>query len=261
MSVLRAFFRIVLLPLSGQAPIVSAGVLGIVAGIFLFVSFRKFANLTAIRTLRRQLWGRLLGLYLFGDDPLLALRSLLQLAKANLLLLAHAVRPLLAVAPVAALVMIHLNEFFTRTPLDAGGPAVLTVRLRQPSPVELELPSWIEVDAPPVHVPATNEISWRIRARAARNGVVKLSAGNQFVTKEVDARPAPRYFAKARAASLAGSLLHPAEARLPAGPIDFIGLSQAPSVITFGGLTMHWIAWLASISLTAAWTLGLTLGK
>jgi hypothetical protein len=260
-SVLRACFRTVLLPLSGREAIVSLAVFGVIAGIFIFLSFRKFANIVAIRTLRRQLWGHLLGLYLFGDDPLLAVKSLFQLAKANLFLLAHTLPPLLVMAPFAALTIIHLNEFFSRTPLEHGGPTVLTVRLRSSvDHVFLEAPSWIQVDSPPVHVAAANEISWRIRARAASHGLMKLSFGNEFVTKEVDTRPAPRYFAKARAASFAGSLLHPAEARLPAGPIESISLSQAPSAISFAGLTMHWIAWLASISLTTAWMLGVVSG-
>jgi hypothetical protein len=252
----------VLLPLSGREAIVSVAVFGVIAGIFLFLSFHKFANIVAIRTLRRQLWGHLLGLYLFGDDPLLAVKSLFQLAKANLLLLAHTLPPLLAIAPFAALMILHLNEFYTRTPLERGGPSVLTVRLRSsPDHVFLEAPSWIQVDSPPVHAVAVNEISWRIRAKAASHGLMKLSVGSELVTKEVDARPAPRYFSKARAASFADSLLHPAEARLPAGPIESISLSQAPSAITFGGLTMHWIAWLASVSLTTAWVLGLTFGN
>jgi hypothetical protein len=236
-------------------------VFGVIAGAFIFLSFRKFANIAAIRILRRQLWGHLLGLYLFGDDPLLALRSLFQLAKANLLLLAHTLPPLVVIAPFAGLTIVHLNEFFSRTALEHGGPTVLTVRLRSSiDRMSLEAPSWIVVDSPPVHVSAANEISWRIRASAARHGLMKLSAGNEFVTKEVDARAAPRYFAKARTASLAGSLLHPAEERLPAGPIESICLSQAPSAISFGGLTMHWITWLASISLTTAWMLSLMSG-
>jgi hypothetical protein len=258
--VIAAFFRTVLLPFEGREAILSVAVFGVIGGIVVFVSFRKFANLAAIRTLRRQLWGHLLGFYLFGDDPLLALRSLFQLAKANLLLLAHTLPPLLAIAPFAALTLVHLNEFFTRTPLEAGGPTVLTIRLRQPSSVSLEAPSWMEIDSPPVHVAAANEISWRLRARAARHGLLKISFGGQSVTKEVDARPAPRYFAKVRAASFAGSLLHPAEARLPAGPIESISLSQSPSAITCGGLTMHWIAWLASISLTTAAAIGVVSG-
>jgi hypothetical protein len=201
-SVLRAFFRTLLLPFSGREAILSLAVFGVITGIFLFLSFRKFANIVAIKTLRRQLWGHLLGLYLFGDDPLLAVRSLFQLAKANFLLLAHTFPPLLVIAPFAALMIVHLNEFFSRTPLEHGGPTVLTVRLHSnPGEVSLDAPPWIQVDSPPVHMAAANEISWRIRARAASHGLMKVAVGNEFVTKEVDARPAPRYFAKTRAAS------------------------------------------------------------
>jgi hypothetical protein len=248
-TVFRAFFRIALIPLSGHET-VSVIVVGVIAGVLLFWSFRKFANIAAIRILRRQLWGHLLGLYLFGDDPLLAVRSLFQLAKANLLLLAHTLPPLLVMAPFAALTIAHLNEFFTRTPLERGGPAVLTIRLRDQSPpVSLEAPPWIAIDSPPVHVEAANEISWRIRASEAREGQMKFSFGNESVTKQVDTRPAPRYFAKTRIASLTGSLLHPAEERLPPGPIESISFSRSPD------LTRPW-AWLVSISLTTAWLLG-----
>jgi hypothetical protein len=233
-------------------------VIGIMAGAGIFLSFRKFADITAIRTLRRRLWGHLLGLYLFGDHPLVAIRSLFQLGRANLLLLAYTLPPLLVIAPFAAVTITHLNEFFTRTPLQHGKPTVLTIRLRDPSlPVSLEAPSWIQIDSPPVRVSAANEISWRIRATAADQGLMKFSFGNESVTKQVDARPAPRYFAKTRSASLAGSLLHPAEERLPAGQIESISLSQSPATITCFGVTMHWIAWLTSISLTTAWALSL----
>jgi hypothetical protein len=60
-------------------------------------------------------------------------RSLYQLAKANILLLAHTLPSRLVIAPFAAVTIVHLNEFFTRTPLETGGPTVLTIRLRQPS--------------------------------------------------------------------------------------------------------------------------------
>ena len=86
---------------------------------------------------------------------------------------------------------------------------------------------------------------------------MRLSVGNEFVTKEVDARPAPRYFAKTRDASFAGSLLHPAEERLRPGPVESISLSETQFAISLGGLTMHWIAWFTSLSLTTAWILAL----
>ena len=218
---------------------------GILLGAGLYLAFRKFANITAIRILRRKLWAHVLGLYLFGDDPLLAIKSLAQLAKTNLLLLLRVMPPLLVIAPFAALAIVHLSDFFTRTPLESGGPAVVTVRLRQPadkSPaVQLEAPSWITVDSPPVHVAAENEISWRIRATAAEHGQLRFTFANATVTKEIDSRPAPRY--------------NPVEERLPGGPIESISVSPSSTDLEFGGITMHWISWLAAVSFTTAWML------
>jgi hypothetical protein len=227
------------------SPIIAILAAGILLGAGLYLAFRKFANVAAIRILRRKLWAHVLGLYLFGDDPLLAIKSLGQLAKTNLLLLLHVMPPLLVIAPFAALAIVYLNGFFTRTPLESGGPAVVTVRLRQPadkSPaVQLEAPSWITVDSPPVHVAAENEISWRIRATAAAHGQLRFTCAKVTVTKEVDSRPAPRY--------------NPAEERLPTGPIRSISISQSSADIDFAGLTMHWISWLAAVSFTTAWML------
>ena len=230
-----------------MAPILAILAAGILFGAALYLVFRRFANLTAIRILRRKLWAHVLGLYLFGDDPLLALKSLAQLVKTNLLLLLHALPPLLVIAPFAALGIVYLNPFFTRTPLESGQPALVTVRMRRPidkSPtVLLEAPSWITVDSPPVHVAAENEISWRIRATAAGRGQLRFTCANSTVTKEIDSRPAPRY--------------NPAKERFPDGAIESISVSQSPANIKFGGVTMHWISWLAAVAFTTAWMLTL----
>src|SRR6202044_526243 len=99
----------------------------------------------AVRAWKRKRSAHMLSLYLFGDDPLLSLRSLGQIAKANAALLLHALPPLLIAAPFVALIAVNLNEFFTRTPLSEGAAAVLTVRLRQPCEPSLQAPAWIHV--------------------------------------------------------------------------------------------------------------------
>ncbi len=227
------------------SPILAIFAAGILLGAGLYLAFRKFANVAVIRILRRKLWAHMLGLYLFGEDPVLALKSLAQLLKTNFLLLLHATPPLLAIAPFAALAIVQLNPFFTRTPLESRGPAVVTVRLRQPvdkSPaVLLDAPSWITVDSPPVHVAAENEISWRIRATAAEHGQLRFTCANATVTKEIDSRPAARY--------------NPAKERPPRGAIESIAISPSSADLDVGGITMRWTSWLAAVSFTTAWML------
>jgi hypothetical protein len=157
----------------------------------------------------------------------------------------HALPPLLIAAPFLAPIAVNLNEFFTRTPLSEGAAAVLTVRLSQPCEPSLQAPEWIHVDLPPVHIPAEGEISWRIHATSPRDGLVEIACGSERVTKEIDARPAPRYFPKVRDRDFGASLLHPGESRLPDGPIERIALSES--------LKGPWTLWFACIASLTAW--------
>jgi hypothetical protein len=220
---------------------------GALTGVLLFFVFFRFTNHAAVRAWKRKRSAHMLSLYLFGDDPLLSLRSLGQVAKANAALLRYALPPLLIAAPFVALIAGNLNEFFTPTPLADGGAAVLTIRLSRPCEPSVQAPAWLQVDSPPVHIPASGEIAWRIHATEPRNGLIEIACAGERVTKEIDARPAPRYFAKVRERDLVFSLLHPGESRLPDGPIDRIAVSES--------VTAPWAFWFACIASLTAWLL------
>jgi hypothetical protein len=243
--VISGFFRVTLAPFAGRPAILAELVWGVLTGVLLFLVFRKFINAAAVRTWKRKRSAYVLSLYLFGEDPALSLRSLGQIAKANAVLLLYALPPLLIAAPLVAAIALNLNEFFTRTPLSSGAAAVLTVRLSQPCDPSVQAPAWLHVDLPPVYIPSANEISWRIRAISPRNGFIEISCAGEHVVKEIDARPAPRYFPKARERHLTSWLLHPGESRLPDGPIDSIALSES--------FTEPWILWFACIASFTAW--------
>jgi hypothetical protein len=262
---LRFVFRAALQPFSGRDPMAAAAVFGVLAGVVLALSFWLFADQAAIRTLRRRLWAHVLELRLFGEEPVLVFGSLLRTLQTNLRLLGHALPPLAIAAPVVALLVVHLSDFFTRTPLQTAGDAVLTVRFgggpESVPPVELETPPWVEVDAPPVHIPAAREVSWRLHATAPNLGLCRVSASGETVTKVLDARPGPRYSGTVRSAAWADSLLNPAESRLPAGPVERIWISPVPSPLTWGGLTMDWKEWFAAFGSVTAWLFSIPLAR
>jgi hypothetical protein len=245
--VIAGFFRAALEPFAGRPAILAELVWGALTGWWLFFVFDGFTNAGAVRIWKRKRSAGLLSLYLFGDDPALSLRSLGEIAKANAALLLYALPPLLIAAPLAAVVAINLNEFFTRTPLAEGGAAVLTVKLSRPCEASLAAPAWLHVDLPPVHIPAAGEISWSIRATAPRDGLVEIACGGERVMKEIDARPAPRYIARVRERELSAWLLHPAESRLPDGPVERIAIS--------GSLAGNWAVWFGCIAWLIAWLL------
>ena len=243
----------------------AAPMFGCLAGTLLALSFRLFADRAAVRTLRRKLWAHVLELRLFGEEPKLALGSLFGIARINALLVGHALPPLLIAAPVVALLLVHLNDFFTRTPLQNGEAAVLTVRSRSPldsaASIQLQTPSWIEVDAPPVRIPAVGEVSWRLRATAPALGICRISVSGESVTKELDSRPGLRYSGRVRSRAWGDSLVHPAEDRLPDGPIERIWISPAPAPLTCAGVTMDWKEWFAAGASVTAWLLSIPLAR
>lgn len=261
---LRGIFRFAFQPFSGNGA--SAAVaFGCVAGVVLAVSFRWLADPRAARVLRRKLWAHVLELRLFGEEPGMALGSLLSIARINALLVSKALPPLLAAAPFLALLAVQLNAFYTRTSLQTGGAAVLTVRLRGAlegsAPIDLRTPSWILVDAPPVHVPAAGEVSWRLRATAPHPGVCTISVGGETVTKELDSRPGYRYSGRVRSRAWLEALVHPAEDRLPDGPIERIWITEEPAPLTWAGVTMEWEEWFATAASLAACLLSVWLAR
>jgi hypothetical protein len=260
---LRIFFRAILQPFSAHQAL-AAAVFGCFAGVVLALSFRFFANGEAMRALRRKLWAHVLELRLFGDEPSLAFRGLFRIVKINALLVGHALPPLAITAPVVGLLLVHLNDFFTPT-LPIGGAAVLTVRLRSSLPsaasIHLLTPPWIDVDAPPVHIPAAREVSWRLRAQAPNLAVCTISIPGETVTKELDSRSAPRYSGRVRTRPWLDVLLHPAEARLPDGPIDRIWISQVLPPLAGRVAGMDWEEWFAGTGSITAWLLAILLAR
>jgi hypothetical protein len=151
---------------------------------------------------------------------------------------------------------VEIHQAADRAPQDELRPAA-----GRALPVELRTPSWVEVDAPPVHVPAAREISWRLRATAPNIGLCQISVAGETVTKELDARPAPRFSGTVRSTAWADALLHPAESRLPEGPVERIWISPVPAPLRFAGLTMEWWEWLAAIAGGTAWLLSILLAR
>ena len=226
---------------------IPAIVAGCVAGAIVSVSFRLFGNRAATRQLRRRLWAHVLELRLFGDEPVLAFASLSGIVKINFLLLARALPPLLAGVPLIALIVLPLSDYFTRTPLQDGEDAVVTVRLHPFAVPQLQTPSWIRVDAPPVSSPAEGEVSWRLRATRADRGLFRIAAGAEIVTGEVDSEPGFHYDGRVRTRAWSDWLLHPDAGRLPAGPIERVWIAPAPTLESW----KEWFALAAGLTVWA----------
>jgi hypothetical protein len=155
---------------------------GVASGIVLFLAFRRFTDREAIRRWKRKRRAYVLGLYLFGDDPLLSLRGLARIARANAALLMHALPALVIAAPMVCAAAIYADRADARAWLDSGRGDVLTAQWSGACEPRLETPPWLRVDSPPVHAAAAGEISWRVRVAGKGSGAARAGCGGKWVS-------------------------------------------------------------------------------
>ena len=111
------------------------------------------------------------------------------------------------------------------------------------SALVLRTPAGIAVETPGVRVPAEHQVSWRIRPLRGTTAELELVRDGRVVKKSVAAGKGMRYLSERRA-SLAGLLLHPAEAPLLDSEIDWIEVRYPGARI----LHLHWLVWFFVIS-------------
>lgn len=152
---------------------------GVLSGAILFLAFRRFMDRAAVREWKRKRRAYVLGLYLFGDDPLISVRSFGQIARANALLLLHALPALVFALPLVGAVAVWLDHSM------APPPTVVTAHWTGACEPQLETPTWLRVDSPPVHVLALYEVSWRVHAASKGSGSVRAGCGGEWVNAEM----------------------------------------------------------------------------
>jgi hypothetical protein len=132
----------------------------------------------------------MLGIRLYRDQVSVALRCYASMTGA-------AGRYLLLIVPALALLALPTvwlyGEMAAR--LDRVAPArgealLLTARFRPGAPldaVRLDLPPSVGLTAPAVHIPQTNEVTWRLQADACGTFQIAVVAGASRATARVDA--------------------------------------------------------------------------
>lgn len=200
--------------------------------------FRFTSNHSRRERLWRKLWANLFAIRLYADEPGVVFESLLGVMVANAMLLITALPALVAMSLLALLLFGPLDRLFGVAPLEVSTPRVLTVKLKHLQAewpdVRLETPDWITVDSPPVHVFNQREISWRIQARKASVGMVKVIAGSDSVETKIDSRPWPANF------------------QLITSGVSIPGPEQ---VLSFLGISLNWVWWFSTFSIVLAFPL------
>jgi hypothetical protein len=248
-----------------NVPSFIVGGISVVIGLLMVVVFRYTSDQKAIHVGKDHLKAHLLALRLFQDQIPVVLRSYGRIVMATGRYLRLAFMPLLFMIVPLTLLMIQIDRYLGSTPLEAGRPFLISARVEDSNllnDVSLALPDGLATTAPAVHVPAENEIVWRVVP--ARNGdyVVNVQASARTFSKSVVVGSGmPRLSTVRLRGRFWERLFYSAEPALPeSNVVDAITVQYPARAIAFAGFEWNWIWLFFVLSLAAGFLFKSILG-
>ena len=231
------------------SPLTIVVVVSIVIGLLMIVLFGYTSDQKAIKIAKDQLKAHLLAVRLFQDQLHVVMGSYGRILRGTGRYLKLAFMPLLYVIIPITFLIVQLDRYLGSTAVQPNAPFLLTAHVSNDDvldDVALQLPSDITMTAPPVHVPATHDVVWRLAAAKEGTYDLELTAAGRNLTKSLDVSSKVVRLSPVR---LRGQfwerLFSSAESALPDNsPIDSIAIGYPErNVDLFGYYEINWI-WL-----------------
>jgi hypothetical protein len=242
-------FDRLLAPLAMLSPLAGLAVVSLVTAVAMLLCIRAASNQTRLADVKRQIHACIFECRLFQDDLPAVFRALGEMLRRNAVYVGLSLRPLLWAAVPMALVLTQLDLFFGyRAP--AREPLLVTARMRDAAVLpngaasaSLEAPAGVRVLTPPIWIPATRELLWKVEPTDSGAYVVRVRVGAWSFDKTLVASDGPARRSPVRPAEgLMAQMVNPAEAPIPGGsPVSEVGIGYAPRTVVLMGWQMTWL--------------------
>jgi hypothetical protein len=236
----------------------------IVIGLLMVLVFGYTSDQKAIHIAKDHLKAYLLALRLFQDQIAVVLRAYGRILLATGRYLRLAFRPLLFVIVPLTFLIVQMDRYLGMTPIEAGHPFLVKARVAESAlnDATLVLPEGLEVTAPAVHVPAVNEIAWRVVALRDGDYTLNLHANSHLFPKSLRVGPGfPRLSPIRLRGKFWEQILVSGEPALAASDVvDAIEVQYPARDIAFAGFEWNWIWLFFVLSLVAGFIFKSVLG-
>lgn len=249
-AVIGWLFDRLLAPLAMLSPLAGVAVVALVTAVAMLLCIRVASNQVRLAEVKRQIHACIFECRLFQDDLPAVFRALGEMLRRNVVYVGLSLRPLLWAAVPLALLLMQLDLFFGyRAPVRE--PRLLTVQVTDPSALArgvetavLEAPAAVRVLTPPIWIPATGELLWKVEPKEPGDYVVRVRIGAWIFDKTLAASDGPARRSPVRVASgPIAQALNPAEAPIPGGsPVSEVRIDYAPATIELLGWQVPWLA-------------------
>jgi hypothetical protein len=225
-------------------------VLGIslIIGLMMVIVFGYTSDQKAIRVAKDQIKAHLLALRLFEDQIQVVLRSYARIVIASARYLRLTFKPLLFVIVPMTFLIVQVDRYLGSEPLRTGESFLVRAQMDNPDALNqatLQLPEGLTATAPPVHVPAENEVAWRVVAGEVGEYVVNVKVADQIFSKRIIVGSGlPRLSSVRLRGKFWGRFFVSAEPALPDNKfVEAIKVQYRARNIAFAGIEWNWI-WL-----------------
>ena len=259
-AVVTWFFDLLLWPFENVAPVWGLLFVSALSGILLALVYGRVSNQAAIRRTKQKIGSLMLEAVLYRRDLAVSLCAQARMFGQAFVYLGHALPPLAILMIPSLIILAQLNLRYNARGLKPGERTLLSLKLDKPldlKGVTLRSSGGLLL-SPPVRVPQSKEIFWRIEP---------VVSGMQSVTIEVEDKSVPRvrkaiYDSHFRGKLSSGrykawwmNLLYPGDRPFPHECVFSELYIKYPGVhYRFLGIEMHWLVIFALVSILAGVT-------
>lgn len=241
-------------PAAAHLPLLLVLATSLATGLLIVLIFRYTSDQKAIRRAKHQLQAQLLAVRLFQDQLRVVLRAYPRIVLGTVRYVRLTLLSTLVVLVPLVPLMVQLDHYLGWMPLAPNKPFLLKVRLAAPGAfqnLDLQLPPGLFQTATAVHIPAENEVVWRVTAEREGSYRADVVVGGQHFPKEVIiASGLVRISAARWRGHLWRRLLESSEDPLPEGaPVEAIYITYLPRSLDLVFARWNWIIvfFLASV--------------
>ena len=245
--VLIPVFDVICWPFRALPPIWALTVISFAAGIFLVWLFGKTSDQDRIREIRDRIRGNLIGVRLFQHDIGVVLNLQGRIFGDTFRFMGLALIPMLIMIVPVVMIMTQLNLRFAVRPLEAGESVLVKALVRDSAaldhPIALDVPDGVTVETPPVRIPSTGEIAWRLRVDRPGDHALVVRIGDETLEKRLvgGTRWGP-VVQRRTGRGLVDTLLYPGEPPIAAGhPIEAVEIIYPPLELRLLGIDVDWL--------------------
>ena len=194
--------------------------LSLLSGAGMALVFKATTSVRRVRAAKARFRSYIYEMRIYQDSLRAVFAAFFQSLWSNVLYVRSILLPVLVLVIPMILLITQLDERYGASHLPVGEATVLTVRLAGGADVHetdaaLTCGPGATVDAGPVRISGTNEISWRVRIDETGTHEAVLSVGGSEYTVHLVAKPAYRMIGRTRGAKSLEPFLHPGTSPIP----------------------------------------------